>query len=231
MGGISVGGPVELDEGVVRFAGLLSLENNGGFSSIRAESDSFALEPGKEIVLTVMGDGRSYNFDFRTSRRQRSFTYRQTFQTKVGEETKVRLPLAGFEATRFGRKMRNASPLNPAEITSIGFTLSDGKPGPFRLDVLRIETDDPSPMQAGTVEDLLQLAIQKGVPLYNRGDMDACASVYEMTLMSLLMMPEGMLPGSSRKMVESTLMAAQQTHNADEKAWALRRGMDALMRE
>jgi len=231
MGGISVGGPVEIEKGVIRFAGLLSLENNGGFSSIRAESESFAIESGKDILLKVKGDGRRYNFDLRTSRKQRSFTYRQAFQTEAGEETVIRLPLAGFQATSYGRQMRNASPLDPAEISSIGITLSDKNPGPFRLDVVSIEIGDPLPMEDVTMDDLLQLAIQRGVPLYNRGDMDACASVYEVAMMSLLMMPEEMLPASSRRIAESTLMAAQQTHDSDEKAWALRRGMNALMKE
>lgn len=231
MGGISVGGPVKLEYGVVRFAGILSLENNGGFSSIRAESDAFALQPGKEIVLTVKGDGRRYYLDLRTNRRQRAFTYRQGFQTKAGEMIEIRLPLAGFEATRFGRRMLNAAPLKPEDIGSVGITLSDKKPGPFRVDILSMETADPEPVKAGSVEDLLELAIKRGVPLYNRGDMDACASIYELALRSLLLMPEETLSPASRKMVESTMTGARNVHSADERAWMLRRGIDAVMME
>jgi monofunctional biosynthetic peptidoglycan transglycosylase len=231
MGGISVGGPSMMKSAGLRFAGILSLENNGGFSSIRSNSDAYAIEPGKELLLTVRGDGRTYYFDLRTSVRQRAFTYRQAFETTAGELQEIRLPLSGFYASRFGRRMPQADALDPAAIKSIGITLSDNKAGPFRLDVLNLQLVDAEMPKALSVENLLALAIRNGVPLYNRGDADACAAVYETALSALLLLPKETLSLDLQKMVGASLQAGAMAGNADDKAWALRRGIDLVMEQ
>jgi monofunctional biosynthetic peptidoglycan transglycosylase len=117
---------------VIRFAGILSLENNGGFASIRADSPEFAFDQDGQIVLQVRGDGRAYTLDLRTARRQGAFSYKQAFQTKAGEVTEISLPLSRFRPTAFGRQMPAATPLDPAKVVSLGFMLADGQPDPFR---------------------------------------------------------------------------------------------------
>jgi monofunctional biosynthetic peptidoglycan transglycosylase len=144
MGGISTGAAIPLDGGVIRFAGILSLENRGGFASIRADSPAFAFEGEGTLILEVIGDGRSYTIDLRTRARQGAFSYKQGFETTAGERTTHRLPLSAFRATAYGRRMPLALPLNPAKVMSLGFMLYDGTPGPFRLDILSI-TFEPAP--------------------------------------------------------------------------------------
>lgn len=229
MGGVSRGRPTMMEGSGVRFSGILSLENNGGFSSIRSDSPAYAFSRGKELLVTVKGDGRTYYFDLRTNARQRAFSYRQSFKTVAGEETTVRLPLAGFVATRFGRRMMNDQPLEPSQVKSIGVTLADKKPGPFRLDILNIQLVNPEVTGPSSVEELLTLAIARGVPLYNRGDADACAAVYETALSALVLLPEEKLADAHRKLVTSTLLAAKSDASASDRAWTLRRGMDQLM--
>lgn len=228
MGGISEGKPIMLDEGAVRFAGILSLENRGGFSSIRSNSPDYAIEAGKELVIKVKGDGRTYYFDLRTNIRQRAFTYRQAFSTKAGEIMEIRLPLPEFEASSFGRRIPMAGPVDPEKIESIGVTLSDKKAGPYRLDIFEIRTQLPSLPNPKTPSGFLQQAIQLGVPLYNRGEVDACASVYETALKGLLLIPEKELPKEGKQEIETVLMTAAEAASVDEKAWALRRGIDRL---
>lgn len=59
MGGLSKGG-AEMKDGVMVFSGVLSLENNGGFSSVRTRGYEADLSGAKGIVLRVKGDGRTY---------------------------------------------------------------------------------------------------------------------------------------------------------------------------
>lgn len=230
MGGISQGGVSRTDDSILRFAGILSLENNGGFSSIRSDSPGYASPPGKDLLLTVRGDGREYYFDLRSNLRQRAFSYRQAFSTTAGKVEEIRLPMTGFYASSFGRRLPLAIPLDPADIQSIGITLSDKKAGPFRLDILKIEWVDAALAESFTVEDYLRAAISRGVPLYNRGDANACADVYETALGALLLLPEDRLTEPSRKTVRSVLAAAAVQVSADEKAWTLRRGIDDLLK-
>jgi len=145
MGGISTGAAMPLDGGVIRFAGIISLENRGGFASIRADSPEFAFGGDGTLILEVIGDGRSYTVDLRTRARQGAFSYKQGFDTTAGERTTHRLPLSDFRATSYGRRLPLAGPLNPAQVMSLGFMLYDGNPGPFRLDILST-TFEPAPL-------------------------------------------------------------------------------------
>jgi monofunctional biosynthetic peptidoglycan transglycosylase len=111
------------------------LENNGGFASVRSRPRKLGLEAGDTIIARVRGDGREYTFNLYVPRPLTAFSYRASFKTTAGEWIEVRIPLETFVATSFGRIVRNAAPLNPSEITSVGFLLSDKKAGPFKLEV------------------------------------------------------------------------------------------------
>jgi len=128
-------------EGVLQFTGNLSLENNGGFASVRSRpSGSLGLEAGETIVLRVQGDGRRYTFNLYTPNRRTAFSYQMQFDTKAGEWTEVRLPVDKFVAHSFGRAMPNTR-LNPNEVQSVGILLGDKKPGAFQimLDSINVE--------------------------------------------------------------------------------------------
>ena len=60
-------------------------------------------------------------------------------QTRSGEWIDVAVPLDRFEATSFGRVMREAGPVDPGSVTSVGFLLAEKTPGPFALEVAWIK--------------------------------------------------------------------------------------------
>ncbi len=64
MGGLSQGTPA-VSEGSLFFTGKLSLENNGGFSSVRASGD-FDFDGKTALTLRVRGDGRTYQLRLST---------------------------------------------------------------------------------------------------------------------------------------------------------------------
>ena len=68
MGGLSQGKREIGDDGILRFFGTLSLENNGGFSSLRTGNVRMDLGGADGIVLRVKGDGRTYQLRFSTVR-------------------------------------------------------------------------------------------------------------------------------------------------------------------
>ena len=126
-------GKVEAESGVMRFAGTLSLENNGGFASVRSRPNgSIGLDPGETIVLRVKGDGRRYTFNLYTPDRRTAFSYQTEFDTTAGQWTKVKLPVDKFVAHSFGRPMPNMQ-LTPSEVHSVGILLADKKPGAFEI--------------------------------------------------------------------------------------------------
>ena len=67
MGGISQS-RIELSQTATGiFSGQLSLENNGGFASIRRRANDYNLDDcNGVIILKFKGDGRSYQFRAKT---------------------------------------------------------------------------------------------------------------------------------------------------------------------
>ena len=135
MGGVSDGRRRIADQGSMAFFGKLSLENNGGFTSVRSQAAELQLGDGDVIVARVRGDGRRYYLNARTKTPRMAFSYRTDFQTRAGEWQEIRVPLADLRATWFGRKVPGASPVEPESVSSIGFLLADKIPGAFQLEV------------------------------------------------------------------------------------------------
>jgi NADH dehydrogenase [ubiquinone] 1 alpha subcomplex assembly factor 1 len=135
MGGVSEGKFKITDKRTLEFFGTLSLENNGGFASVRTKAKKLGLGKGDTLVAKVKGDGREYLLNLYLNKPRVAFSYRATVQTKKDEWIEVKVPLDKFEATSFGRVMKDAGPLNPEEVNSLGFMLSDKKAGPFKLEV------------------------------------------------------------------------------------------------
>lgn len=132
MGGRSVGKFKLSAQGQLEFFGTLSLENNGGFASVRARGQNLDLAENDVIVVRVRGDGREYNFNLYSRRDQ--FSYRRSFKTRKDEWIEVELPVSKFVATWRGRRFPDQRTV-PSEMTGVGILLGDKKPGPFKLEV------------------------------------------------------------------------------------------------
>jgi len=73
---------------------------------------------------------------------------------------------------------------------------------------------------------LIMLAIERGVPLFNGGDREACAAVYEIAAQSLLSLGGSELPPRSATALREALAEAEKEHNETSRAWILRRALD-----
>ena len=135
MGGVSEGKFKITDEKTLEFFGTLSLENNGGFASVRTKAKKLGLEKGDTLVAKVRGDGREYSLNLYVNKPLIAFSYRATVQTKKDEWIEIKVPLDKFEATSFGNLVKDAGPVNPTEVNAVGFLLGDKKAGPFKLEV------------------------------------------------------------------------------------------------
>jgi len=135
MGGVSDGRLRITPRQTLEFYGTLSLENNGGFASVRSRPRTLGLRTGDTLVARVRGDGREYQLNLYTSGRMMAFSYRAPVKTRAGEWIEAAVPLDRFEATSFGEVLRRAGPVDPRSVTSIGFLLADKNPGPFVLEV------------------------------------------------------------------------------------------------
>ena len=135
MGGVSDGRFKITEQGTMEFYGTLSLENNGGFASVRSRRVTLGLKSDDVLLIRVKGDGRSYLLNLYVPSLRFAYSYRTAIPTKAGEWTELRIPLKDCYATSLGEKMPDAGPVDASKINSMGFMLADKKPGPFKMEV------------------------------------------------------------------------------------------------
>ena len=135
MGGVSQGG-LRADSGcTATFQGTVSLENSGGFASVRTGPRDFDLAGWSAIRVRVKGDGKRYRFRIRTDDAFDGIAYQQDFTTTAGEWTEHDFRFADFQPSFRGRPVPDAGPLRPDKIRQLGFLIADGQEGPFELRV------------------------------------------------------------------------------------------------
>lgn len=135
MGGLSEG-KAQSVRGLLLFSGTLSLENNGGFSSIRMQGESHDLTKAKRMTLRIKGDGRTYQLRLSTDARFRGsrISYGAEFKTKTGEWIEVTVPFATLKPTYRGNTL-DGPPLDLSKIEEIGLLIGDKRAGKFSLAV------------------------------------------------------------------------------------------------
>lgn len=136
MGGLSSGDMIRDGDKLI-FTGTLSLENNGGFSSVRRliEQD---LSGAMKIRMEVRGDGRMYQFRIRHDNRVDGVAWRALFKTS-GDWQTIEIALSSFDPVYRGRSVAGAGPVVPSDIQQIGVLLADKNAGPFKLEIRQIE--------------------------------------------------------------------------------------------
>jgi monofunctional biosynthetic peptidoglycan transglycosylase len=143
MGGISRSKILRTEQETGIFEGVLSLENNGGFASIRTALGRLDLSAYAGLEIRVRGDGRTYHLRLRTDDRFDGITYRAEFETRDGEWVTTRIPFNRFIPTFRGRTLRDVPPLDTARIHQVAFMIADKKPGPFRLEIDYVRAWEP----------------------------------------------------------------------------------------
>jgi NADH dehydrogenase [ubiquinone] 1 alpha subcomplex assembly factor 1 len=135
MGGRSQG-TVDLSvEGHGIFQGTVSLENNGGFSSIRARMDGLETKGYLAFKIRLKGDGKNYQFRVRSQLNERH-SYQCEFPT-TGEWQVVIVPFDQMIPTFRG--MRLNMPNYPGEVLrECSFLISNKKNESFRLEIDKI---------------------------------------------------------------------------------------------
>lgn len=145
MGGLSQSAIRRTDAATGVFAGEISLENNGGFASVRARVGDRDLSGHAGLEIRVRGDGRTYQLRLRTSDRFDGIAYRAELATVADEWCVVRIPFEQFLPTFRGRALHDAPPLDTAHIHQVAFMLADKSPGVFSLEIDHVRAWDATP--------------------------------------------------------------------------------------
>jgi NADH dehydrogenase [ubiquinone] 1 alpha subcomplex assembly factor 1 len=140
MGGLSQSRAFRVnDENSIRFEGNLSLENNGGFASIRSVVDTDSFNGTNKICAELKGDGRVYQFRLRDSSRFDGAAYVAEFKTKKDIWQEYCFTPEHFTPQFRGRKLSKMPVISFSDIRQVSFLLADQKLTRFRLDIRSIK--------------------------------------------------------------------------------------------
>ncbi|MFB0907063.1 MAG: CIA30 family protein [Spirosomataceae bacterium] len=137
MGGRSSGNFAISNDGHGVFSGEVSLENNGGFSSVRyVFSEKKSVEKYSKIIITLKGDGKDYQFRVKAKSND-YYSYIAAFKTS-GEWEKVEISLAEMYPSFRGRTLDMPN-FESDFIEELRFLIGNKKPQNFELIIDKIE--------------------------------------------------------------------------------------------
>lgn len=79
---------------------------------------------------------------------------------------------------------------------------------------------------APAAQELIQLVINRGAPLFNDGHHAACTAIYEVAAMGLLASSDSAVGTETRDTFRNALASVKRSHNASKSAWMMRQALD-----
>jgi len=138
MGGRSQGNLARDPAGHLIFRGEVSLENNGGFSSIQNNFDPLDVSAYQHAVIRLRGDGKDYRFIVESDPNARHY-YVTEFAT-TGEWQEVRIPLRSMSAVRRGNRL-DLPDYPGATMSQVRCMIANARAESFRLEIASIRLE------------------------------------------------------------------------------------------
>lgn len=123
------------------FEGVVSLERNGGFASVRSAPDHLGQPLSHACMIEARGDGKRFKLSLFTDDGFDTLSYQAEFAPSTKKWQDIRLPIHTFRATFRGREVPGSPALDPARIRQIGLMIAGGQAGAFNLATRTIRLD------------------------------------------------------------------------------------------
>ena len=137
MGGKSSGTFKLSAEGHGIFEGTISLENNGGFSSVRYRFEKTLIKESTKIIVKLRGDGKKYQFRIKTNSGD-YYSYISPFST-TGEWQEIQILLKEMYPSFRGRRLLDQPNFSNDYIEEITFLIGNKNQEIFKLLIDKIE--------------------------------------------------------------------------------------------
>lgn len=130
MGGRSASTISLNTDGFGVFEGHISLENNGGFSSLRHEFPKIGVKEYKTVRIKLKGDGKDYQFRIKANS-ETSYSYIAPFSTS-GDWQEIEIDLSDMYAQYRGRRLDQPN-FYENQIEEITFLIGNKREENFKL--------------------------------------------------------------------------------------------------
>lgn len=139
MGGLSQS-RFETRAGEGIFSGRVSLENGGGFASVKAGlGPALPLQNFRSIRINFCPDGKAYDVRLRVQEEKWAhIAYRFTLPASSGTWQTTDCPLEAFAPTFRGQHKPEAPALSSLCLSQVGFLISQQQAGPFEFRVRQL---------------------------------------------------------------------------------------------
>jgi len=138
MGGASKGTFTHAPAGHAVFSGKVSLENNGGFSSVQSYFEPIDVSSYRNALIRVKGDGKNYRFIVESDKDARHY-YVASFET-TGEWQDIEIPLRTMYPVRRGDRLD--LPDYPGKtMAQVRFMIANGRAENFLLQIASVRLE------------------------------------------------------------------------------------------
>ncbi|WP_159950590.1 CIA30 family protein [Polaribacter septentrionalilitoris] len=138
MGGKSNGDFKLNKDGFGEYSGKISLENNGGFSSLRYRFKEKSIKGFSKVILKIKGDGKKYQFRIKKDSND-SHSYISSFSTNGNWQT-IEINLSEMYPAFRGRVL-DMENLSSDSIEEVAFLIGNKKEEDFRLYIDKISLE------------------------------------------------------------------------------------------
>jgi len=135
MGGVSTSRISVSENNTLLFNGNVSLENNGGFASLRSPINNYDFSDYEGFLLKVKGDGKTYSLSFRQTKYFTGYNYNFKFSTKDSVWQVIKLPFRDFKLKYYGKEVNDPPNAVIKEIKQISLLISDKQQGTFKIEI------------------------------------------------------------------------------------------------
>lgn len=134
MGGLSSSKAI-VESNKIIFSGNVSLENNGGFASLRSPVKDYNFEKFSGIEIKIKGDGKRYSISMKETTYFSGYFFTSTFETKKDVCITVKLPFNQFKLYYFGRETNSNKKIPLRNIKEISLLIGDKQSGEFKSEI------------------------------------------------------------------------------------------------
>jgi NADH dehydrogenase [ubiquinone] 1 alpha subcomplex assembly factor 1 len=134
MGGLSSSKAI-VENNKIIFSGKVSLENNGGFASLRSPVKDYNFEQVSGIEIKIKGDGKRYSISMKETTYFTGLFYTSTLETKKDEWITVKISFDKFKSYYFGKEVNSGGKIPLNNIKEISLLIGDKQQGRFKAEI------------------------------------------------------------------------------------------------
>lgn len=135
MGGLSKGDYQFLEDGVV-FEGIVSLENNGGFSSYKSKFKKTDLSTYSKVMIKYRSTTYTMGFTLEMDRRWYIPYYKVALKPTNWKWMEAEIPFSEFDRYNIGSKTPGKITKDELQkILRVGFTSNEKRAGDFKIEI------------------------------------------------------------------------------------------------